>query len=59
MIKIKSRFSKYEKEVSKEDALEWAKNKISTMTGRLSREASLYQINKYLSGMQFTLTDLK
>ena len=59
MIKIKSRFSKYEKEVNKKDALKWAKNKISTMTGRLSDKGSMCQINKYLVGIKFNLTDLK
>ena len=57
MIEIRSKFG-YHMDISKKDALIWAKRKMHAMTAG-SDEARLVQINKFLTGIQFTFEELK
>ncbi len=56
-IKIKPKFSDW-KEISHEDAMEYAKKKIRAITMGKNDEERLALVNKSLSGVQFTLEQL-
>jgi len=57
VIKFTSKFG-YCMDISKEDALIWAKRKMTTMTMG-NDETRIIQINKFLTGIQFTIKELK
>jgi len=57
MIIIKSKFG-YKMDISRQDALIWARRKMHQMTMG-SKEKRLVQINKFLTGIQFAIEDLK
>ena len=57
MIKIRSKFG-YEMDISKKNALLWARRKMTEMTMGNDKDR-LIQINKFLTGIQFTAEELK